>query len=148
MHAHADALKQNDEPSDIIHTNFVKGIATLRHILKNEIGMSRLYEKYIYLYGQTVDLENTSKLLLRCRVILQGRKLLSQILLIIIERNNLVTSLKQMVSLDQKEISNIAEDLPTVGDGDLGDFKFDEVLAKELGETIVHYCLVIQQLIK
>ena len=53
-----------------------------------------------------------------------------------------------MITLDQKEISNIAEDLPTVGDGDLGDFKFDEVLAKELGETIVHYCLVIQQLLK
>jgi hypothetical protein len=54
-----------------------------------------------------------------------------------------VTSLKQMIALDQKEIPNIAEDLPIIGDGDLGDFKFDEVLAKELGETIVHYCLVI-----
>jgi hypothetical protein len=53
-----------------------------------------------------------------------------------------------MIALDQKEIPNVSEQLPTVGDGDLGDFKFDEVLAKELGETIIHYCLVIQQLIK
>jgi hypothetical protein len=53
-----------------------------------------------------------------------------------------------MIALDQKEIPNVSEKLPTVGDGDLGDFKFDEVLAKELGEKIVHYCLVIQQLIK
>ena len=53
-----------------------------------------------------------------------------------------------MIALDQKEIPNVSETLPIVGDGDLGDFKFDEVLAKELGETIIHYCLVIQQLIK
>jgi len=53
-----------------------------------------------------------------------------------------------MIALDQKEIPNVSEQLPIVGDGDLGDFKFDEVLAKELGETIIHYCLVIQQLLK
>jgi hypothetical protein len=53
-----------------------------------------------------------------------------------------------MIALDQKEMPNVSEQLPVVGDGDLGDFKFDEVLAKELGQTIIHYCLVIQQLIK
>ena len=53
-----------------------------------------------------------------------------------------------MIALDQKDVPNISEQLPVVGDGDLGDFTFDEVLAKELGETIIHYCQVIQQLIK
>ena len=53
-----------------------------------------------------------------------------------------------MIALDQKDVPNVAEQLPIVGDGDLGEFTFDEVLAKELGETIIHYCQVIQQLIK
>lgn len=32
--------------------------------------------------------------------------------------------------------------------GDLGDFKFDEDLARELGKTIVKYSVVIQKLIE
>ena len=127
--------------------SFIKGVCTLREILKKELGMQRLYEKYIYLYGQEIDLENTSKLLLRCKLLLQGRKVLSQTLLVIVERNKLVTSLKQMIALAEEQ-SAASSGCSQVGDGDLGDFKFDEVLAKELGETITHYTLVIQALIK
>ena len=57
--------------------SFIKGVCTLREILKKELGMQRLYEKYIHLYASEIDLENTSKLLLRCKSLLQGRKILS-----------------------------------------------------------------------
>lgn len=127
--------------------SFIKGICTLREILKNELGMQRLYEKYIHLYGQVIDLENTTKILLRCKSLLQGRKVLSQALLVIVERNKLVTSLKQMFALAEEQSADSSSRCQ-VGDGDLGDFRFDDVLAKELGETITHYTLVIQALIK
>mmetsp|Transcript_13511 Transcript_13511/g.21086 ORF Transcript_13511/g.21086 Transcript_13511/m.21086 type:complete len:159 (+) Transcript_13511:585-1061(+) len=35
-----------------------------------------------------------------------------------------------------------------IGQGDLGDFKFDEDKAQDLGETIVNYTLVITELVK
>ena len=80
-------------------------------------------------------------------MLLQGRKVLSQILLVIVERNKLVTSLKQMIALAEEQ-SVASSGHSQVGDGDLGDFKFDDMLAKELGETITHYTLVIQALIQ
>ena len=49
MHSNAAAPKADEE--DFILQNFIRGICTLRVLLKQELGMSRLYEKYIYLYG-------------------------------------------------------------------------------------------------
>ena len=79
---------------------YLKGINTLRRVLDDELGLHKHYQKYIQIHGAQINLENTSRLLIRCKLLLQGRKLLSQILMIAIERNNLVISLKEMVALD------------------------------------------------
>ena len=82
---------------------YVKGINTLRYILRKELGMFNLYKKYILIHGTAINLETTSRLLIRCKLLLKGRKILTQILAVIIERNKLVNSLKQMIALDQFE---------------------------------------------
>lgn len=112
---------------------YVKGINTLRFILNKELGMSNLYKKYILIHGTSINLETTSRLLIRCKLLLKGRKILTQILAVIIERNKLVNSLKQMIVLDQLEedkcdsIKGLRSQV--VGDGDLGEYNFDSSLA-------------------
>ena len=54
----------------------------------------------------------------------------------------MVNQLKQMIESDKTSESSYA------GDGDLGDLKFDEAKAKDLGTTIVQFTKVIQALIK
>ena len=78
-------------------SNYSKGINTIRHILKNELGLDSLYEKYIQIHGNGIDLENTSRLLIRVKLLLEGRKILSQILMIIVERNVMVQDLKSII---------------------------------------------------
>lgn len=80
--------------------SYVRGINTLRHILVRELGLFSLYKKYLLIHGTVINLENTSRLLIRCKLLLKGRKVLCQILAVIIERNKLVNSLKQMIALD------------------------------------------------
>lgn len=70
--------------------NYVRGISTLRKILKEELGLKSVYQKYIQIHGYQLNLENVSRLLIRVKLLLQGRKILCQVLMIIIERNNLI----------------------------------------------------------
>ena len=61
--------------------------------------MPRLYTKYIVLYGQDLCLENTIKLMCVLKTLMAARKVVTQILSTIIERNKLVDSLKQIIRL-------------------------------------------------
>ena len=56
--------------------------------------MTSVYQKYIQIHGYQLNLENVSRLLIRVKLLLQARKILCQILMIIVERNNLINSLK------------------------------------------------------
>ena len=76
---------------------------------------------------------------------------------VIVERNKLVNSLKQLIALDdasQAHVDRMAEHekreqniVQSSYGMDFGDFRFDEELAKDLGEAIVKYSLAVQQLI-
>lgn len=136
-------MKDKDVFRDRMISNYVKGINTLREVLKNELCLSSLYDKYIQIHGNGIDLENTSRLLIRVKLLLEGRKILAQILMIIVERNEMVNELKLMI---ENEKNN--SDSSYAGDGDLGELKFSEAKAKDLGTTIVQFTKVIQALIR
>jgi hypothetical protein len=62
--------------------------------------------------------------------------------MIVVERNEMVSELKSMINTECNDDDSYA------GDGDLGDFKFNEERAKDLGTTIVQFTKVIQALIR
>ena len=131
-----------------IATSFSKAIATLRKLLVEEFVMPRLYDKLIVLYGQDITIENTSKLLNECKVLLSGRKVLAKLLWVIIERNKLVDSVKQMVKLAHEDISMSDSAANENWNGTNGDYTFDEELAQQLGQTIVGHTCEILRLMK
>jgi len=79
---------------DLMALYFIKAINTMRQILLHEIAQPLVYQRYLVLHADQISFANTSRLLIRCKMLLEGRKLLSQILMVIIERNKLVDSLK------------------------------------------------------
>jgi len=79
---------------DLMALYFIKAINTMRQILLHEIAQPLVYQRYLVLHADQISFTNTSRLLIRCKMLLEGRKLLSQILMVIIERNKLVDSLK------------------------------------------------------
>ena len=79
---------------DLMALYFTKAINTMREILLHEIAQPLVYQRYLVLHADQISFANTSRLLIRCKMLLEGRKLLSQILMVIIERNKLVDSLK------------------------------------------------------
>ena len=56
---------------------FAKAVNTLRELLVREFGMQRLYERFILLHGSDITVDNASRLLIRTKHILTGRKLLA-----------------------------------------------------------------------
>lgn len=146
-----------DSYKDLLVQCFSKSLNTMRRILVHEIGLPRVYDRYLVLHADDVNYVNTTRLLVRCKKLLEGRKLLSQILTIIIERNKLVNSLKQLIALDdaaQAQVDRLQEQeegqskiVQSSYGLDLGGFKFDEELAKDLGDAIVKYSVIVQKLI-
>ena len=65
------------EPQTRLVDLFSKAINTLRKLLIEEFGMTRLYERFILLHGQEITIDNASRLLIRTKHLLQGRKLLA-----------------------------------------------------------------------
>ena len=63
--------------------------------------------------------------------------------MIIVERNEMVNELKLMIESDKNNSES-----SYAGDGDLGELKFNEGKAKDLGTTIVQFTKVIQALIR
>ena len=106
--------------------------------------MLKLYHKSIQVHGFNFNSENTARLLIRCKLLLQGRKLVSQILMVVIKRNELVNFVKEAIELEDRKSSTVGMmDDQDVGHGDLGDFKFDEEAVEQAGSDIVNYTVVI-----
>ena len=76
-----------------------------------------------------------------------NRKMIAELLSVIIERNKLIDSLKQMIILAQAQLIDNSED-SYVGEGNLGDFVFEENLARDLGMSIVAHTQTISKLIQ
>lgn len=92
-----DKKEDNEELEsykDLMALYFTKAINTMRQILLHEIAQPLVYQRYLVLHADQLSFANTSRLLIRCKMLLEGRKLLSQILMVIIERNKLIDSLK------------------------------------------------------
>lgn len=89
---------ESDLPPLIVRL-FSKSINSLRHLLKKEFVMPKLYDKIILLYGQEISTENVSKLMLRLQNLLKGRQILVRLLYTIVERSKLVDSLKKIILL-------------------------------------------------
>lgn len=88
---------------------YLKAINTLREILKVEMGIPHLYYKYINQYSE-ITYENTSKLLLRCKVFFRERKYISKVLVNIIEKDNLMQELRLRVNGMNYEIDDTSEE--------------------------------------
>ena len=80
----------------------MKAVNTLRSLLVDEFAMQRLYERYILLHGQDVNVENAVRLLIRCKHLLKGRRILAQAMMITVERNRLMNTVKATVALDKE----------------------------------------------
>lgn len=107
--------------------------------------MPKLYEKVIVTFAQEINEFNTARLLNIVRNLLAGRKTLAQLLTLVVERNKLVDSLRKMLRLAMEAEVNAKEH---VGDGDLGEFHFDEELVIDIGTTIAMHTAEIVSNIK
>lgn len=71
-------LQQSDFASnsykDLLVQCFLKSINTMRRILVHEIGLPRVYDRYLVLHADDITYVNTTRLLIRCKKLLQGRK--------------------------------------------------------------------------
>ena len=64
------------------------------------------------MHGQEVNVENAVRLLIRCKHLLKGRRILAQAMMIIVERNRQMNTLKAAVAQDKAGNEN----MPTTED--------------------------------
>lgn len=65
-----DKRKSVNSKNKILVENYVRGISTMRKILKEELGLTSVYQKYIQIHGYQLNLENVSRLLIRVKLLL------------------------------------------------------------------------------
>lgn len=65
------------EPTQRLVDLFAKSVNTLRKLLVEEFGMQRLYERFILLHGQDITVDNATRMMIRTKHMLEGRKLLA-----------------------------------------------------------------------
>lgn len=61
---------------DLLVLCFAKALNTMRRILVHEVGLPRVYDRYLVLHADDITYVNTTRLLIRCKKLLHGRKLL------------------------------------------------------------------------
>ena len=72
--------------SDDFFLYYARAVNTLRELLVTELGMPKVYERYLQI-AKSLDVPDCRLLLQACSKLLQGRKTLGQLLAILCERN-------------------------------------------------------------